>query len=116
MGFRWKAALAATVLAASVGTANAQKTVRAVMHSDVKIIDPIWTTAYISRNAGYMIYDTLFAMDEKGDVKPQMVDKFTESPDKLTYVFTLRDGLAWHDGAPGHRGRLRRLDQALGRA
>src|SRR5581483_2296633 len=93
-------ALAAAALAASVGTADAQKTLRAVMHSDVKIIDPIWTTAYISRNAGYMIYDTLFAMDEKGDVKPQMVDKFTESPDKLTYAFTLRDGLTWHDGAP----------------
>ncbi|MBV8836586.1 MAG: ABC transporter substrate-binding protein, partial [Alphaproteobacteria bacterium] len=100
MRFRWKAALAAAVLAASIGTANAQKTLKAVMHSDVKIIDPIWTTAYISRNAGYMLYDTLFAMDEKGDVKPQMVEKYTESPDKLTYVLTLRDGLAWHDGAP----------------
>jgi len=100
MGFRLKVAIAAAALAASVGTADAQKTLKAVMHSDVKIIDPIWTTAYISRNAGYMIYDTLFAMDEKGDVKPQMVEKYTESPDKLTYVFTLRDGLGWHDGAP----------------
>jgi hypothetical protein len=59
------------------------------MHSDVKIVDPIWTTAYIVRNHGYMIYDTLFALDEKGEVKPQMVDTFTESPDKLTYTFKL---------------------------
>ena len=100
MNFRWKVALAATVLAASAGTAAAQKTVKAVMHSDVKIVDPVWTTAYITRNHGYMIYDTLFAMDEKGDVKPQMVEKYDESADKLTYVFTLRDGLAWHDGQP----------------
>jgi peptide/nickel transport system substrate-binding protein len=87
-------------LAVSCGTASAEVTLKAVMHSDVKIVDPIWTTAYITRNHGYMIYDTLFAMDEKGEIKPQMVDKFTESPDKLTYVFTLRDGLLWHDGAP----------------
>ena len=70
------------------------------MHSDLKIVDPIWTTAYITRNHGYMVYDTLFAMDEKGEIKPQMVDKYDVSADKLTYTFTLRDGLAWHDGAP----------------
>jgi len=70
------------------------------MHSDVKIVDPIWTTAYITRNHGYMVYDTLFAMDEKGEIKPQMVDKHDVSADKLTYTFTLRDGLLWHDGKP----------------
>jgi peptide/nickel transport system substrate-binding protein len=100
MKFRWKLAVAAAALAASVGTAAAQKTLKAVMHSDVKIVDPIWTTAYITRNHGYMIYDTLFSMDEKGEIKPQMVEKYDESADKLTYVFTLRDGLLWHDGAP----------------
>ena len=80
--------------------ASAQVTLKAVMHSDVKIVDPIWTTAYITRNHGYMVYDTLFAMDEKGEIKPQMVDKYDVSADKLTYTFTLRDGLLWHDGAP----------------
>ena len=88
------------LLAASLTAANAQATLKAVMHSDLKIVDPIWTTAYITRNHGYMIYDTLFAMDEKGEIKPQMVDKYEVSADKLTYTFTLRDGLAWHDGAP----------------
>ena len=98
----WKAlkALAAAAALALPCGANAQVTLKAVMHSDVKIVDPIWTTAYITRNHGYMIYDTLFAMDEKGEIKPQMVDKYDESPDKLTYVFTLRDGLLWHDGKP----------------
>src|SRR3982751_2842939 len=79
---------------------GAETTLKVVMHSDLKIVDPIWTTAYITRNHGYMIYDTLFATDGKGEIKPQMVDKYDESPDKLTYVFTLRDGLLWHDGKP----------------
>ena len=76
------------------------QTLKVVMHSDVKILDPIWTTAYIQRNHGYMVWDTLFAMDEKFEVKPQMVDKYDVSADKLTWTFTLRDGLEWHDGKP----------------
>jgi len=76
------------------------QTLKAVMHSDVKILDPIWTTAYIQRNFGYMVWDTLFAMDEKFEVKPQMVDKYDVSADKLTWTFTLRDGLVWSDGQP----------------
>src|SRR5262244_794707 len=92
------AALAA--LAASALGAHAETTLRAVMHSDLKIVDPIWTTAYISRNHGYMIYDTLFAMDAQGEIKPEMVDKYEASADKLLYTFTLRDGLLWHDGTP----------------
>ncbi len=82
------------------GTAEAQTTLRVVNHSDLKILDPIWTTAYIVRNHGYMIYDTLFAMDGNLEVKPQMVDKWTTSDDKLTWTFTLRDGLEFHDGTP----------------
>jgi len=89
------------VLAVSFGqVAFAGKTLRVVMHSDLKIVDPIWTTAYMSRNYGYMVYDTLFAMDEKLAIKPQMVGSYSVSNDKLTYTFTLRDGLLWHDGAP----------------
>src|SRR5437763_16787974 len=80
--------------------ASAETTLRVVMHSDLKIVDPIWTTAYIVRNHGYMVYDTLFAMDAKGDIKPQMVDKYEVSKDRLTYTLTLRDGLLWHDGKP----------------
>src|ERR1700736_3324087 len=96
----WIALAALAALAASALDTRAQVTLRAVMHSDLKIVDPIWTTAYISRNHGYMIYDTLFAMDGQGEIKPQMVDKYDVSADKLLYTFTLRDGLSWHDGKP----------------
>ena len=82
------------------GPAQAQKTVRAVMHSDLKVLDPIWTTANIVRNHGYMVWDTLFAMDEKLVAQPQMIDRWELSTDRLTYSFTLRDGLKWHDGKP----------------
>jgi peptide/nickel transport system substrate-binding protein len=80
--------------------AHAETVLRMVSHADIKILDPIWTTANISRNHGYMIYDTLFATDAQFKVQPQMAEKYTVSVDKLTYTITLRDGLEWHDGTP----------------
>jgi peptide/nickel transport system substrate-binding protein len=74
------------------------KTLRFVAHADVKITDPTFTTAYISRNFGYMVYDTLFAQDAKGTPKPQMVDKWTTSKDGKQWSFTLRPGLKFSDG------------------
>jgi peptide/nickel transport system substrate-binding protein len=86
--------------AATDAVAQDKKTFKMVPHSGLRITDPIITTAFISRNHGYMIYDTLFAVDDKMAVKPQMVDKYEVSGDKLTYTFTLRDGLKFHNGAP----------------
>jgi peptide/nickel transport system substrate-binding protein len=93
-------AFAASVLAANAGLAQEKTVLKVVMHSGLRITDPIITTAYIARNHGYMIYDTLFATDERFEIKPQMVKDYTVSDDKLTYTFTLRDGLKFHDGAP----------------
>jgi peptide/nickel transport system substrate-binding protein len=90
----------AAALAAFTSSIASAQTLKAVMHSDVKVLDPIWSGAYITRNYGYMVYDTLFAMDEKYQVKPQMVDSFTTSDDGLTWTFKLREGLEWHDGQP----------------
>jgi len=77
-----------------------QKVLKFIPQADLRILDPIATTAYITRNHGYMVYDTLFAIDDKFAVKPQMVDKWEVSKDGLTYTFTLRDGLRFHDGQP----------------
>src|SRR6476661_11196154 len=88
-------ALSATLLSAAADA----KTITAVMHSDLRIIDPGFTTAYITRDHGYMVYDTLLATDSSFKIQPQMAD-WKVSDDKLTYTFTLRDGLKWHDGSP----------------
>ncbi|MBI3515968.1 MAG: ABC transporter substrate-binding protein [Proteobacteria bacterium] len=95
-------ALVAGVALAAPGALaqGAQKTLKFIPQADLRSIDPIWTTAYITRNHGYMVYDTLFAMDENFVPHPQMVDSYTVSPDKLKYTFVLRAGLKWHDGAP----------------
>ena len=75
-------------------------TITAVLESEVVILDPHVTTAAITRTFGYHIFDTLFSMDSKGAIHPQMVGSFKTSDDKLVWDFTLRPGLAFHDGAP----------------
>ena len=74
------AGLFAASLLAVTAPAQSQsdaKTLRVVPHSNLAVLDPVWTTAYMSRNHGYMLYDTLFGTDENGKVKPQMVDSWT---------------------------------------
>ena len=69
----------AVALAGMLGAApvlgQGQKVLKFIPQADLRILDPIATTAYITRNHGYMVYDTLFAMDDKFQVQPQMVEK-----------------------------------------
>ena len=97
--------LAAGAAVAAPGRLTAQsappaaKTIRAVMHGDLTVLDPIWTTANMSAYHGAMLYDTLFGIDANLDTKPQMVSKWGASDDKKTWTFELRDGLKFSDGS-----------------
>lgn len=94
---------AAAVLAGIASMATAQdsnKVLRMMPQTDLKVLDPIWTTAFVTRTHGYMIYDTLFGVDANGKVHPQMVDTYDMDADGMRWTLTLRDGLAFHDGQP----------------
>lgn len=93
-------AAALLAMSAATGALAQTKTLRLVPHADLKTLDPLFNTAYITRNHGYMVFDTLFAQDSKGQVKPQMVDTWTKSDDGKTWTFTLRPGLKFSDGSP----------------
>jgi peptide/nickel transport system substrate-binding protein len=87
-----KAAAAAAALAvgrvwAPARAAPKNKTLRFIAQADLRVLDPIWTTAYLTRNHGYMVFDTLFAIDSEFTPHPQMVGDYNVSPDKLTYHF-----------------------------
>jgi peptide/nickel transport system substrate-binding protein len=97
---RRAAAVAIAVLLAPAYAQPEGKTILFIPEADLRSLDPIWTTASITRNHGYMVYDTLFALDEHFQPQPQMVDTWKISDDKLTYTFTLRDKLKFHDGQP----------------
>ena len=82
------------------GAASAQTTLKLIPQADLKILDPIWSSANITLNHANMIYETLFALDSKFDAKPQMLEGYKVSDDALTYTFTLCPGLKWEDGKP----------------
>ena len=92
---RW-AALAACL----AGPVQAAEPFRAVMNIELQVLDPILTTATVTRALGYMIYDMLIAMDSKGEYHPQMLESWKSSDDRMIWTMTLRPGLTWHDGAP----------------
>jgi peptide/nickel transport system substrate-binding protein len=96
----WMKLGAVIVLLATPAGAETEKVLRVVPHADLRIVDPHTSTATISQMHGQMIYDQLFAWDSNLEPKPQMVEHYEVSPDRLLYTFTLRPGLKFHDGQP----------------
>ena len=75
-------------------------TLKVSLNTELQILDPIVTTINATRVFAYLVFDTLVGLDSQGNYRPQMLQGWDISPDRLTYTFTLRDGLEWSDGAP----------------
>jgi peptide/nickel transport system substrate-binding protein len=78
----------------------AARALRLVPLADLANFDPIWSFAYPPRNAGVLVWDTLYGMDANLQIQRQMVEAEEVSPDELTWTFRLRPGLKFHDGEP----------------
>jgi peptide/nickel transport system substrate-binding protein len=83
-----------------VSAQAASKTITFTPHADLASLDPVWTTADITRNFSLAVYDTLYGYDAKFNVQPQMVEGAKIDNDGKLWELTLRDGLAFHDGTP----------------
>lgn len=88
---------AAALAAPRISRAAGASTLKFIPQSDLSILDPIWTAAYVTRNHGMMVFDTLYGMDAQYHVSPQMLAGHTTEDDGRTWTLTLRDGLLWHD-------------------
>ncbi|MGR4932787.1 ABC transporter substrate-binding protein [Bradyrhizobium sp. CAR08] len=88
-----------SVLRAQPAT-DAGRIVRMVMNGDLRVFDPVVSTANTTSDHAFAIYDTLFGVNSKRIPQPQMLANWSVSDDKKTYTFQLRDGLSWHDGTP----------------
>jgi peptide/nickel transport system substrate-binding protein len=79
------------------GSANVLKF---IPQSDLATLDPMFTTASITRCHAHLMFDTLYGMDDDYRANPQMVAGHVVSNDGLQWELTLRDGLRFHDGTP----------------
>lgn len=82
------------------GTSGASRLLKFIPQADLAVLDPILTTAYVTRHHGYMIWDTLYGFDQDYKPQPQMVQGHVIEDDGKRVTMTLRDGLRWHDGEP----------------
>jgi peptide/nickel transport system substrate-binding protein len=92
------AAVSAALAAPKIVQAQGAKTVNFCPHADLASLDPVWTTADITRNYSLAVFDTLYGYDAQFNVQPQMVEGAKTESDGLTWELTLRDGLKFHDG------------------
>jgi peptide/nickel transport system substrate-binding protein len=97
---RSAAAITATLAAPRIARAEGPKTVNFAPQADLASLDPVWTTADVTRNYSLAVFDTLYAYDAQFQVQPQMVEGHRVEDDGKTWELTLRNGLAFHDGHP----------------
>ncbi len=88
------AVLATPALAATSGT----RTLRFVPQANLTSLDPVWTTAAVTRNFGLLVYDTLYGIDSTLTPQPQMAEGHVVESDGKRWSIRLRDGLMFHDG------------------
>jgi peptide/nickel transport system substrate-binding protein len=91
---------AAALAAPSVVRADATRELRFVPHADPSSLDPVWTTADITRNVSLAVFDTLYGLDKDSRPQLQMLAGAETSADRKTWELTLRPGLKFHDGTP----------------
>ncbi len=93
-------AIAGLVALAAAAPAGAQqdRPLRFVVNVGLQNLDPVAGPSFVTRNFGYMVFDTLVALDSQGNFRPQMLEGWTTSDDRLTWNFRLREGLKFHDG------------------
>jgi peptide/nickel transport system substrate-binding protein len=89
----------AVLTAPYVARAEAVATLRHIPEADLAILDPVWTTANVTRNHAFMVFDTLYGLDESFAVQPQMVAAHDVEADML-WTLRLRPGPMFHDGQP----------------
>ena len=91
---------AAALVQPRLARAAPVRTIRFVPQADLRVLDPVWSPAFVVQNFGYLMFDTLFALDANLQIRPQMVESWAISDDRLTYRFTLRAMAAGRSGSP----------------
>ncbi|WNJ91539.1 ABC transporter substrate-binding protein [Bosea sp. 685] len=100
LGAGFSAALGYSLATPSIARAQAARTLRFVPQADAAILDPMITTGLVNRNHGFLVFDTLYGVNEQLQPQPQMVAGHVVEDDGKTWVMTLREGLKFHDNEP----------------
>ena len=89
-----------TSLLATPALAQPAATLKYVPAADIGSLDPLWTPASQTRDHAFLIYDTLYGLDDNLTPQPQMLAGHVIENDGKLWRMTLRDGLRFHDNTP----------------
>ena len=92
------AAMAAHPALAQPAVGGKAKTLIHVPQANLASLDPVWTTAVVTRNFAGMVFETLYGRDETMTPRPQMLEGELVENDGRRRTMKLRDGLRFHDG------------------
>ena len=92
--------VASVVAAAPAAAQQDQRPLRLTMNTELQTLDPVVTPSVVTRAFGFMVWDTLVSPNSRGEMRPQMLEGWQISDDRMTWTFRLREGLEWHDGTP----------------
>src|SRR6516225_5296467 len=90
---------AVLAFAAKAQSAGRRETLRVAPETLTNIFDPHFTTSFTTRDFSYLVFDTLFAVNDRWEPRPQMIERWDRSADGMTWTFALREGLSFHDGS-----------------
>ena len=91
-------AAAASITKPAIVQAQANRVIKFVPEADIVIFDPVVTPSAQTREHAWLIYDTLYGVDDNYNAHPQMVEGHVVENNGLTWKITLREGLKFHDG------------------
>ena len=75
-------------------------TLTVAIGNDIQNFNPVTSLTQVYRaNVQKAVFNMLFQYDEHGDLVPMLAHR-VDQPDPKTYVFSLRNGITWHDGKP----------------
>ena len=90
----------AALAAPRIARGQSGRILKFIPQADLALVDPVQSTAIVTRNHGVMVFDTLYGLDESFNPQPQMAEGHVVEDDGRTWRIALRPGLKWHDGTP----------------
>jgi peptide/nickel transport system substrate-binding protein len=95
-----KLSAAATLASPHIARAERVRTLKFVPGGPLSFLDPVWSPIRGTHNHAYLVFDTLYGLDEGFAPHPQMVEGHTVENDGTLWTLRLREGLRFHDGTP----------------
>jgi len=90
LGLHRLCAVADQTISLTITRSQTSPTTYTIKIRTLSVLDPVMTGFRPTRNAAYLVFDTLYGMDTEWRAQPQMVEGHVVEEDGLTWTLTGR--------------------------